>query len=84
MTIVLSAMLVATTASAYALYKVTPVDGFEKITNTLIDNDGVTVYKFKDGAVTCYGSYMKGNSNATSLSCVSSVAPVVNVTVPKK
>lgn len=83
----LAVTFMASTTFALALYKVTPLDNFEKITNTLIDNDGITVYKFKDGNVTCYGSYTKQVQYAgqgTSLSCVSTVAPVVNVNVPKK
>lgn len=68
----LAVTFMASTTFALALYKVTPLDNFEKITNTLIDNDGITVYKFKDGNVTCYGSYSKGIQNLSNnaISCV--------------
>lgn len=71
--IVIGLMFTATTASALALYNIVPTDNFTKITNTLIDNDGVTVYKFTDGKVTCYGSYTKQVQYAgqgVSISCI--------------
>lgn len=68
---ILGLMVVASTASAYAVYTFKPIDNFEKITNALIDTDKVTVYKFKDGDITCYGSYINNSVNrGTSISCV--------------
>jgi len=81
-TAIIFGMFLATGVSAYALFKVQPLDGFTKITNTLIDNDAVTVYKFTDGNVTCYGSYITKSS--TSLSCVNTQAINVTVNQPKK
>lgn len=73
---ILSVLFIGGVASAQIVgYKTTPNDTFEQITNSLIDQNRVTVYKFKDGNTTCYGSFSvsrNGNvqtTTATSISC---------------
>lgn len=61
-------------AQAIATYKYRQIHNFEKLSNELIDTNNVTVYKFTDGNVTCYGSYAVNPSNrqstGTSLTCL--------------
>lgn len=83
-TIILTAILaVAFTAGsvyAFATFTTKPNDSFVKITNMLIDTDGVTNYKFTDkvgtSTVTCYGSYSKRTTSignivdSNAISCI--------------
>lgn len=61
-------------AQAYATYKTKQVHSFERLTNELIDVNNVTVYKFTDDKVTCYGSYSSNPSTkvvtGTSITCL--------------
>lgn len=78
--IILALAFVASTAGALAMYTWQANDSFVKITNMLIDNDGVTNYKFTDkvgtNTVTCYGSYSKRNTSvgnivdSNAISCI--------------
>lgn len=78
--VVLALSFVATSASAIAIYKTQDNDSFIKISNMLIDSDGVTNYKFTDkvgsSTVTCYGSYSKRSTSignivdSNAISCV--------------
>ena len=83
-TIILTAILTlaftATTVGALATYTWKANDTFVKITNQLIDTDGVTNYKFTDkvgsSTVTCYGSYSKRTTSvgnivdSNAISCI--------------
>lgn len=71
LTAILTLALTATSVGALAMYSWKENDSFVKITNMLIDTDGVTNYKFTDkvgsSTVTCYGSYAKRTVNSGSI-----------------
>jgi len=81
-TIILTAILTlaftATTVGALATYTWKANDTFVKITNQLIDTDGVTNYKFTDKVgsttVTCYGSYSKRTTNVGSITDANAIS----------
>jgi predicted lipoprotein with Yx(FWY)xxD motif len=78
--IILFLALIASGAGAFATYAWKANDSFVKITNMLIDADGVTNYKFTDkvgtSTVTCYGSYSKRTTSignivdSNAISCI--------------
>lgn len=80
LTAILTLALTATSVGALAMYTWKENDTFVRITNMLIDNDGVTNYKFTDkvgtNTVTCYGSYSKRVTNignivdSNAISCI--------------
>ena len=80
LTAILTLALTASTVGAFAIYKTQTNGSFVKITNMLIDTDGVTNYKFTDtvgtSTVTCFGSYAKRTTNignivdSIAISCV--------------
>ena len=80
--IILALALIASTAGANVLTSFTYQNSssFVRITNQLIDTDGVTNYKFTDkvgtSTVTCYGSYSKRTTSvgnivdSNAISCI--------------
>lgn len=71
LTSILALAFTATSVGALATYTWKANDTFVKITNQLIDTDGVTNYKFTDkigtSTITCFGSYAKRTTNSGSI-----------------